>query len=60
MNKIQQVATGLVAVLMLGTIAMLSPRSHSQATSNVATPLTMASSQVTPELPQSEVRDLTF
>jgi hypothetical protein len=60
MNKIQQLATGLAAILMLGTIGLLSPRSHSQAISGPAAPLTPASSQVSPELPQSEVRDLTY
>ena len=60
MNKTQQFATGLAAILMLGTIALMSPRSHSQATNGVVVPLTAVSSEVSPELPQSQVRDLTY
>ena len=60
MNKTQQLATGLGAILMLGSIALVSPRSHSQATSGVVVHLSAISSEVSPELPQDQVRDLTF
>ena len=60
MNKTLQLATGLGAILMLGSIALMSPRSHSQATSGVVVPLSTVSSEVSPELPQDQVRDLTF
>ena len=60
MNKTQQLATGLAAILMLGTIALMSSRSYSQATSGVVVPLSTISSEVSPELPQDQVRDLTY
>jgi hypothetical protein len=60
MNKIQKLATGLAAILMLVSVALMSPRSHSQATSGVVAPLPTVSSEVSPELPQDQVRDLTF
>jgi hypothetical protein len=60
MNTTQQLATGLAAILMLGSVALMSPRSHSQVTSGVVVPLSTVSSEVSPELPQDQVRDLTF
>lgn len=61
MNRTQQLATGLAAILMLGTIALMSPRSHSQATNGVVVAaLTAVSSEVSSELPQDQVRDLTY
>ena len=60
MNKTQQFAVGLGAILMLGSIALMSPRSHSHATSGVVVPISTISSEVSPELPQDQVRDLTF
>jgi hypothetical protein len=60
MNKTLQFAASLGAILMLSSIALMSPRSHSQATNGVVVPLSTVSSQVSPELPQDQVRDLTF
>ena len=60
MNRTQQFATGVAAILTLATLALMSPRSHSQATNGVVVPVKAVSSEVSPELPQSQVRDLTY
>jgi hypothetical protein len=64
MNKTLQFATGLMAVLMLGAIALKSTQSHSQATNSASEPRQAVSivvaSEVSAELPQDQVRDLTY
>jgi hypothetical protein len=64
MTMTQQFAIGLVAVLMLGTTVLSSTQSHSQTTRSAAPPQPaasiVASSQVSAELPQDQVRDLTY
>jgi hypothetical protein len=60
MTKTQQIATGLMGLLMFATILAMPNRIHAGA--NQATVLAAASAHVeaSPELPQEQVRDLTF
>lgn len=64
MNTKQQFATGLLAVLMLCTIVMMPAHFHSQATYSASVVRQVGMVTVTPEvsaeLPQDQVRDLTY
>ena len=62
MNKSQQIASGLMAVLMLATIAFVPAQMHQPRSGavNVAQAGAIGVSQVSPELPQESVRDMTY
>jgi hypothetical protein len=64
MNARQQITTGLMALLMLGTIVLMPARfpSHATYSSSVVrqSGALISLSQVSPELPQDQVRDLTY
>ncbi|MGZ5034321.1 MAG: hypothetical protein ACXWAC_14080 [Usitatibacter sp.] len=64
MNKTVQIATGLIAVLMFGTIVLKSTQSHSQATNSASEPrqaeVIVVAVETSRELPQDQVRDLTY
>jgi hypothetical protein len=63
MNKSQLFATGLVAALVLGTVVLMPAQSNSQATNSVSVPRQAVSiivAEVSAELPQDQVRDLTY
>lgn len=64
MNAKQQWATGLLAFLMLLTIVMMPSSFHSQATNSASELRQVGRVTVTPEvsaeIPQDQVRDLTY
>ena len=64
MNARQQFATGLLAVLMLGTIVLMPAHFHGGATYSASAipPVRMVSArpEVHAELPQEQVRDLSY
>jgi hypothetical protein len=62
MNATQRVVTGFMAVLMLGALLMMPPQGPAKATAaeTPATVIAAAAPQSPPELPQDQVRDLTY
>lgn len=62
MNATQRVVTGFMGVLMLGTILMMPAQGPAKATASETRSVGMlaAAPAATPELPQDEVRDLTY
>jgi hypothetical protein len=60
MNSKQQVATGLVAALLFGTIVLGDAAGRNRKAAAAPAPVVATASLVTPELPQDQVRDMTY
>jgi hypothetical protein len=65
MNKKQQLATGFLALMIVGSVAFMPVGAETKTTSATASAAHPQSTQVvatlnSPELPQDQVRDLTY